>query len=83
MSVMSTHLGMFLKETNISTTSNIMIEEHDTIKFLYNITICLHNVIPTASNIMKPTTFAYDIAICIHTIIPPASNMMIKSHNKM
>ena len=42
-------------------------------KFAYDITMCIYNIIPTASHIMiiaqDTMTFAYDIIVCIHNII--------------
>ena len=47
----------------------------------YDITKCVHNIIPSVSTIMiiaqDTMTFAYDITVCIHNIISTASNIMI------
>ena len=41
--------------------------------FAYDIMVCIHNIISTASNIMikaqDTMTFACDIMVCIHNII--------------
>ena len=51
----------------------MMIKAHDTMTFAYNIMVCKHDIISTASNIMIKTrdtkTFAYDIMVCKHDMI--------------
>ena len=53
----------------------------------YDIMVCMHNIISTASNIMMKAqdtmTFAYDIIVCIHNIISTASNIIVKAHDIM
>ena len=49
--------------------------------FAYDITVCIHNIISTASNIkikaQDTMTLPYDIMVCIHNITSAASNIMI------
>ena len=53
--------------------------------FAYDITVCLHNKISTASNIMftahATMAFACDIMVCINNIISTASNIMINAQD--
>ena len=53
--------------------------------FAYDITLCIHNKISTASNIIFKAhgtmVFACDIIVCIHNIIPPASNIMMNAQD--
>ena len=53
--------------------------------FAYDITVCLHNEISTASNIMfkahATMAFACDIMVCIHNIISTASNIMMNAQD--
>ena len=48
-------------------------------KFAFNITICLHNIILPASDLMIKAQgtmrFTYDITICIHIIIKVQGTM--------
>ena len=64
-----------------------MIKIQDTIKFAYDITVCIHNMIPTASDIMikvqNTMTFVYDILVCIHNIIATASHLIMKAYDTM
>ena len=53
--------------------------------FAYDITVCLHNKISTASNIMfkahATMAFACDIMACIHNIISTASDIMMNAQD--
>ena len=53
--------------------------------FAYDITVCIHNKISTASNIKfkahATMAFACDIMVCIHNIISTASNMMMNAQD--
>ena len=53
--------------------------------FAYDITVCIHNKISTASNIMFKThatmAFACDIMVCIYNIISTASNIMMNAQD--
>ena len=53
--------------------------------FAYDITVCLHNKISTASNIMfkahATNAFACDIMVCIHNKISTASNIMMNAQD--
>ena len=53
--------------------------------FAYDITVCIHNKISTASNIMfkahATMSFACDIMVCINKIISTASNIMMNAQD--
>ena len=53
--------------------------------FAYDITVCIHNKISTASNIMfnahATMTFACDIMVCLNNIISTASNIMMHAQD--
>ena len=53
--------------------------------FAYDITVCIHNIIPTASNKMFKAhhimTFVCDITVYIHNIIATASNKVMNGQN--
>ena len=53
--------------------------------FAYDITVCMHNKISTASNIMfkahATMVFACDIMVCINNIISTASNIMMNAQD--
>ena len=53
--------------------------------FAYDITVCIHNIISTASNIMFKAhvimTFVCDIMVYIHNIIATASNIMMNGQD--
>ena len=55
--------------------------------FTYNLTLYIHNIIPTESNIMikvqDKINFDYDITMCLHIIIPTASDIMTKAQDIM
>ena len=61
----------------------IMIKAHDTMTFAYDITVCIHNKISTASSIMfkahATMSFGCGIFVCIHNIISTASNVMVNA----
>ena len=53
--------------------------------FAYDITVCIHNKISTASNIMfkahATMAFACDIMVYINNIISTASNIMMNAQD--
>ena len=53
--------------------------------FAYDKTVCIHNKISNASNIMfkahATMAFDCDIMVCIYSIISTASNIMMKSQD--
>ena len=53
--------------------------------FAYDITVCIHYKLSTASNIMfqanATMAFACDIMVCIHNIISTASNIMMNAQD--
>ena len=53
--------------------------------FAYDITVCIHNKIYTASNIMfkahATMAFACDRMVCMHNIISSASNIMMNAQD--
>ena len=53
--------------------------------FAYDITVCIHDKISTASNIMLKAhatmAFACDIMVCIHNIISTASHIMMNAQD--
>ena len=53
--------------------------------FAYDITVCIHNKISTASNIMFKShatmVVVCDIMVCIHNIISTAFNIMMNAQD--
>ena len=53
--------------------------------FAYDITVCIHNKISTASNTMfkahATMAFVCDIMVCIHNIISTASNIIMNAQD--
>ena len=62
-----------------------MIKAQDTMTFASDITVCIHNKISTASNIMfkahAKMAFACDKIVCTHNIVSTASNIMMNAQD--
>ena len=63
-----------------------MIKAHDIMTFAYHITVCIHDIISAASNIIFKARvtmkFSCDIMVFIHNNLSTASNIMMNAQGK-
>ena len=61
-----------------------MIKAHDIMTFAYHKTVCIHDIISIASNIIfkarATIKFSCDIMVFIHNNLSTASNILMNAH---